>query len=169
MNRQHETPPQQVKNNHARHQAARHRPYALDAADDDQSHQDRQHRAADPGGNAKISVSDISHIPGLEHGGGDRVNQQGDAEQPARRPSDARPAGAQFRQPLGDHPHGAAVGGAAGIDIAVQHGQGDFRQLESHANHAHHPHPEDRARSAQGHGDGDAADVAQSHGGGQRC
>ncbi len=54
------------------------------------------------------------------------------------------------------------------VRVAVEHGQGDFGELDRHAEDAHDPHPENGTGTTERDRERDAPDIAQADGGGER-
>ena len=135
-----------------RDQQVGHRGDALDAADEGDGQQQRQDDAGVAWVEGEGVLQRVRHCVGLQADEGEAVgDQQQDGEHHRH---------AFELQAVLDVIGRAAAVQAVAVGALVDLGQGAFEEAAGHAHQCGHPHPEHGARTAQGHGDADACDVA---------
>src|SRR5699024_8503115 len=142
-----------------------------DAAEDDQGDENGEDDSEDERGegagqDAVVASGGGAHLGeglvGLEYSAADDAEYEDrDGEQ-----SRQRRGHGSAEAPEGDGQifEGAAVDDSVLVDLTVLHAEGAFDELRAHAQQAGHDHPERRTRTAEGDGDADTGDVAESDG-----
>ena len=156
-----------IEDDHERDDFLSDRGNTLQAADYDQSDQDHDDCAGDPGGEAEDGLHiagdgvHLRHVADAE--GGDEAEK---GEQKGQYLADACAAlfGAQT---VAEIVHRAAGPFALGVFAAVEDAEDVFGIVGHHAQEGHDPHPEHGAGAAHEDGAGHADDIAGADGGGQ--